>query len=364
MSTLTPHQLMLEAIHNATFPAAQLLVAKKGKIHFSKAYGQADSHTFFDIASLTKAISTASLCLLAFQENKLSPNTTLKEIFPESTLEAHQEITIMHLLEHTSGLPAWRSFYHELPRSMAGSSEAIEHTLQTCLRENIIHPVGSKSLYSDIGFLLLGFTLERIYQKNLAELFGEKIQTPLKLQNIFFAPFGARLSALAPQAPAKAAFAATQDCPWRGNIVRGFVDDANAYMLGGVAGHAGLFATAEALHIFMLQLREALQHKSSWLKPALLKELFCFERVKNRGDTFLCGWNLPSKRNSSAGKFFSKHSIGHLGFTGCSVWMDLEKDLWIILLSNRVHPSVNNQKITQFRPLLHDAVMQELAAQA
>ena len=364
MSTLTPHQLMLEAVQNATFPAAQLLVAKKGKIYFSKAYGQANSHTFFDIASLTKAISTASLCLLAFQENKLSPSTPLKEIFQESTLDVHQEITLMHLLEHTSGLPAWQSFYHEFPRSMAGSSEAIVYTLKACLRTNIIQPVGSKSLYSDIGFLLLGFALERVYHKNLAELFGEKIQTPLKLQNIFFTPFGTRPSALVPPVPAKAAFAPTQDCPWRGHIVRGSVDDANAYMLGGVAGHAGLFATAEALHIFMLQFREVLQHKSSWLKPALLKELFCFERVKNRGDTFLCGWNLPSKRNSSAGKFFSKHSIGHLGFTGCSVWMDLEKDLWIILLSNRVHPSVNNQKITPFRPLLHDAVMQELAAQA
>lgn len=364
MSSLSSHQLMLEAIQNATFPAAQLLVAKKGKIHFSKTYGQADNHTFFDIASLTKAISTASLCLLALQENKFLPSTTLKEIFPESSLAAHENITILHLLEHTSGLPAWHSFYHELPRSMAGSQEAIEHTLQACLRENIIHPVGSKSLYSDIGFLLLGFALERTYHKNLAELFVEKIQTPLKLQNIFFAPFGARLSNTVPQIPTKTVFAPTQDCPWRGNIVRGAVDDANAYMLGGVAGHAGLFSTAEALHVFMLHLREALHSKSAWLKPALLKELFCFERIKNRGDTFLCGWNLPSKRNSSAGKFFSKHSIGHLGFTGCSVWMDLEKDLWIILLSNRVHPSVNNQKITQFRPLLHDAVMQELAAQA
>lgn len=362
MRALSLHHIMLEAVQNATFPAAQLLVAKKGKIHFSKAYGQADSHTFFDIASLTKAISTASLCLLAFQEKKFTPSTTLKEIFPEGVLAAHSEITLLHLLEHASGLPAWRSFYHELPRSMAGSKSAVEHTLQACLREDIIHPVGSKSLYSDIGFLLLGFALERVYHKNLAELFVEKIQTPLKLQNIFFAPFGDRNSTLIPSIPAKAVFAPTQDCPWRNHIVRGAVDDANAFMLGGVAGHAGLFANAEALHLFMLQFREVLHGKSTWLKPALLKELFYFERIKNRGDTFLCGWNLPSKRNSSAGKFFSKHSIGHLGFTGCSIWMDLDKDLWIILLSNRVHPSVNNQKMTQFRPLLHDAVMRELAA--
>ena len=343
---------MLEATKNGTFPAAQLLYARKGEVLFSEAYGKANPQTLFDLASLTKAISTATLCLMAFQEKKMQPSTTLREIFPEASVPAHQEITVLNLLEHNSGLAAWKAFYLELPLILAGSKQAAVQMQQACLREDITHPVGSHYEYSDIGFLLLGFALEKIYQKNLAELFAEKIQKPLQLQEMFFLPFGEGASKDIPQPAANITLAPTQDCPWRGQIVQGRTDDANAYMLGGVAGHAGLFANAPAVHNFLCHFRKILKVENT---------LFDFKRVKNRGDTFLCGWNLPSKRNSSAGKYFSKHSLGHLGFTGCSMWMDLEKDLWVILLTNRVHPDVNNQKIKHFRPLLHDAVLRELA---
>jgi CubicO group peptidase (beta-lactamase class C family) len=153
--------------------------------------------------------------------------------------------------------------------------------------------------------------------------------------------------------------AATQRCPWRKRVLEGEVDDDNAYAMGGVAGHAGLFSNARDIHLLISRLRVCYLGADTFVPSALARGFF--ERQKTAaGGTYALGWDTPSAENSSSGRRFSTHSIGHLGFTGASIWWDLEKDCYIILLTNRVHPSRENEKIKDFRPLIHDLVMTSL----
>ena len=330
---------MQQAIVQRVFPAAELLVAKQHKVIHHQHYGNARKSTFFDIASLTKPICTATLAALFIKEKVLKPSDTIHNWLGVRAAKAiHKKITIEHLLNHKSGLPAWQPFYQGLPLEMIGSPAAHDFILEACLQEETIEPIGTKTIYSDIGYIILGEILVEVGNETLSSLFTKKVSTPFKLADTFFNNNSKNL--------AKKHFAPTEDCPWRKRVLQGEVDDQHAAALGGTAGHAGLFSKASDIHQFF----------STWLKM----HSFDFAKVKNRGDAFLDGWNLPSKRNSTAGSFFSKNSIGHLGYTGCSIWSDLEKDCWIILLSNRVNLTSTNKKIQAFRPAIHDLVMQEL----
>jgi CubicO group peptidase (beta-lactamase class C family) len=155
-------------------------------------------------------------------------------------------------------------------------------------------------------------------------------------------------------------FAATEDCRWRKKVVRGFVHDENAYSLGGYSGHSGLFGTAEDVFTLVNLLSMHFHgERSDYLRTETVRSFFSRQNIVN-DSTWALGWDTPSTEASSAGQYFSAHSVGHLGFTGTSVWMDLEKDVIVVFLTNRVHPTRDNEKIKAFRPVLHDLIMEEL----
>jgi CubicO group peptidase (beta-lactamase class C family) len=155
-------------------------------------------------------------------------------------------------------------------------------------------------------------------------------------------------------------FAPTEDCPWRERVIHGEVHDQNAYALGGVAGHAGLFSTCGDIHSIVSELIKCYEGKSDWLENEVVREFIPEGKEKPFGNQFVLGWNRPSRENSASGHFFSPNSIGHLGYTGCSLWIDLTNKFWMILLTNRIHPSTTNQMIASFRPQIHDLAYNEL----
>lgn len=348
---------MNQAIRDGVFPGAALLVCKQGEIVLRQFYGSRSlipapepvtEDTLFDIASLTKPVATGSLALAAIQEKRLSLDDRLARYFGDIP-EGKKPITIAHLLAHTSGLPDWKPYYEivarEHPRSR-GKAANRKYFQPKILNEPLAAGVGEKRIYSDLGYLLLGFLLEDTYKKPLDLLFEEKIARPLDLSHTSYLPIG--------QSRPDAVCAATENSAWRKKLIVGEVHDDNAYMLGGVAGHAGLFSTVDDLHAFLsaFEVGYRMGHRL-FSQDAVLKFVGAERNIK-------LGWDTPALENSQAGSYFSKNSIGHLGYTGCSMWADLEKDFHVILLTNRVHPSAQNDRIKEFRPKIHGLLNETL----
>lgn len=362
MSTPRIDSEMEQALSEKVFPGAALLVASKGEVLYRKFFGHATlipkeepvtEKTIFDVASLTKPVATAALAMLAVREKGLSLNSQISKYFSVFDAEDKSKITIRHLLKHTSGLPAWRPYFEDIRKEhpeLVGQRESRAIYVAKISEEALERPVAYQRIYSDLGFILLGILLEDFCKKSIDWLFGEKIVGPLDLKNTFFVPAGAALTR--PQED----FAATEDSAWRGKLIRGEVHDDNAYVLGGVAGHAGLFSTADDLHRFLVTIEQALREGHPLLPQELATD-FLGPKVKLK-----LGWDTPLLDGSQAGKYFSRNSIGHLGYTGCSFWADLEMDFHVILLTNRVHPSSQNEAIQSFRPKIHDVIYEELIA--
>lgn len=375
-----------DAIADGVFPSADLLVAKGGEALFQARYGDAREHTCFDISSLTKPVSTATLAMMLTAEGLLTLDDTVYQWLAGARQPAHKQMTVRMLLDHTSGLPAWQPYYRELPLSLVGTDAGKRLVLDACYAEELVAAPGAKTLYSDLGYILLGEIIEQAGGAPLDTLFAQRIARPLELHDTFFvrsigAPVitGRRTTTtpdqhvptpkhgIAAERPAQRAgehrrFAATEDCPWRERVVHGEVHDPNAYALGGVAGHAGLFATAADLHRFVQALVACRDGASPFIPQEVVRRFIPEETRRPAGDAYALGWNRPSRRDSAAGHRFSPDSIGHLGFTGCSMWIDLAQDFWIILLTNRVHPTTTNEKIKGFRPRIHDLIVDELIA--
>ncbi|MBM3225724.1 MAG: serine hydrolase, partial [Candidatus Tectomicrobia bacterium] len=237
-----------------------------------------------------------------------------------------------------------------------------QHAVQGILQAPLAYTPGTQTVYSDLGFMILADLLERRYQQALDRLFLEQVAQPLGLHNTAYRPLCATplASALPPAAAgANPGCAATENCPWRGRVLAGEVHDENAWAMGGVAGHAGLFATAADLWHFTQALLEAAAGRSAWLPAALLQE--SWQRCSTSpGTTRALGWDTPTPGRSSSGDYFSASSIGHLGFTGCSIWIDRVRQITVILCTNRVHPSRHATGITRVRPAVHNLIMHAL----
>lgn len=217
---------------------------------------------------------------------------------------------------------------------------------------------GRKALYSDLGFILLGEAVERLSGKSFDRFCRNEIFEPMGLSFTFFVDLNSPES----RPGAGLTMAATEDCPWRGKILCGEVHDDNACAMGGVAGHAGMFSSASDVHCFIRFLGRCLDGAEPEFLPApVVREFLEAERTLP-GQTHVLGWDTPSPEGSSSGRHFSPRTVGHLGFTGTSIWWDLERDIHVVFLTNRVHPSRNNPAIRKFRPLVHDAVMEGLPA--
>ncbi|HEX5037761.1 MAG TPA: serine hydrolase [bacterium] len=360
MSSSLIDDLMREAIGRGDFPGAALLVAKGGDVLHRGFYGNATllpkpepatESTLWDIASLTKPLAAASLAMVSVREKGLSLSSAVSKLLPALDDEEKSKITVRHLLKHTSGLPAWKPYYEEIARErpeLVGKRESRPVYVEKISAEALEAPIAYRRIYSDLGFILLGILLEEFWEKGLDDLFAEKIAGPLGLRNTFYVPVGAG----SPRPYTE--FAATERSEWRRGLIRGEVHDDNAYTLGGVAGHAGLFSTVDDLHAFADAFARG--HREG---HALFSKDIVDEFVGAKTSAKL-GWDTPSPEGSQAGRYFSRHAIGHLGYSGGSLWMDLEKDFHVVLLTNRVHPTSQNEAIKAFRPKIHDLIFEEL----
>ena len=365
-------ELLESAIKAKVFPGAVALVAQEGKVVFFEHVGHRSlvpervpmaRDTIFDLASLTKVFATTPAIMRLVDEEKLNLDQSLAEVLPKEALGDKRDLTLRLLLTHSAGLLDWKPFYEKLR----------DHPLQDrkrLLREWIIeepfaYEPAKGNLYSDLGFMLLEWVIEEKAEENLSEFVEKHFYGPLGLKRTFFRgtseegnpprpPFtkGGKISA--------EEFAATEDCPWRMRVLQGEVHDDNAWTLGGYSGHAGLFSTAEEIYVMANMLREHYSGKrNDFFKPETVREFFRRHEIV-KGSDWALGWDTRVLEGSSAGKYFSRDSVGHTGFTGTSIWMDLKKDVIAILLTNRVHPKRDNDKIKQFRPLFHDSIMEEL----
>ncbi|WP_179130851.1 serine hydrolase domain-containing protein [Candidatus Entotheonella palauensis] len=347
-----------QTIADGLVPGAVICVGHGGQLVWHQAYGAAATtpawrpmhiDTIFDIASLTKVIATTSLVLCAYHEGICHLDDRLNRFdWGTSLPPALGEITLRQLTTHTGGFQAWCPLYETL---LPTSPDAVPHILA----QPLAYPPGTQVRYSDLGFILLGCLLERQYGQPLSSLFLDKVAQPLGLGPIAYRP----RHGPSPLPDPPSAYAATEACDWRGRVLVGEVHDENAWAMGGVAGHAGLFATAKAVWQFAQALLDTAAGHQSWLPPELLRQSWQ-RQPWPAGSTRAVGWDTPSAVGSTAGEYFSPHSIGHLGFTGTSLWIDPDRDVIVVLCTNRVHPSREATGIRRLRPEVHNLVMQEL----
>lgn len=344
---------MESAVKSSVFPGAVLLVSKNADILLHRAFGVADlsslepvsSDTLFDLASLTKPLATTMAVLHLVQEKKLFLDKNLGDFFFGIVGPDKAGITIDDLLRHCSGLPAHRPFYEDLVK--ISKKERRENLRKWILNEELVYQPRANELYSDLGFILLAWVVERIAGQRLDFYVKDKIYIPLGLDTLRFREVGN---------PLVQGVAATENCPWRGLILKGEVHDDNAWAVGGIEGHAGLFGTAFDVWVLLKEIMDALSGKTNLIDKDILGKLI----FKKSGFERVAGFDTPSGKNSSSGHFFSSNSLGHLGFTGTSFWMDPLQQVIVVLLTNRVHPSRSNQKLRKFRPFIHDLIMESV----
>lgn len=347
-------------------PGAVVCVAHRGEVVWHEAYGAAAwvperramrRETLFDVASLTKVMATTPLALAAQRDGVLQLDDPLRRFYPAVPGDVGT-VTLRQLLSHSGGFADWLPLYAELgPNGTARQRR--QRAAALILRQPLAYEPGHTSVYSDLGFIVLGDILETCYEQPLDALFEQLVARPLGLHRVAYRPLNTSLA----DADKPSAFAATERCDWRGRVLSGEVHDANAWAMGGVAAHAGLFATAAGVWEFGRAMLEAAAGRRDWLPPALLRQSWQRQTVPP-GTTRALGWDTPTPGRSSAGSFFSANAIGHLGFTGCSFWIDLEQQVSVVLCTNRVHPARQANGIVRLRPRVHDLVMHALGVTA
>jgi serine-type D-Ala-D-Ala carboxypeptidase len=371
------------AIAGGVFPGAVALVAQRGRIVALEHLGHRSlipepmpvaEDTIFDLASLTKPLAT-TLCIMKLaDQGRILLDQTLAETIPGGDLGDKGKLTLRLLLSHSAGLTDWKPFYEKL---MNHPPESRKRVLRRwIIEEPFAYEPGKGNVYSDLGFMLLEWVIEEQTSQTLSRYAHEQFYGPLGLKRTFFrgaegagnplgAPFpgGGKGTSVVDgigSGYSKGEFAATEDCPWRKRLLQGEVHDDNAWALGGCSGHAGLFSTAEEVYILADMLREHFYGvRTDVFKPQTVREFFRRQDMV-KGSDWALGWDTRAPEGSSAGKYFSRDSVGHTGFTGTSLWMDLEKDVIAILLTNRVHPKRDDDRMKRFRPVFHDAVMEAL----
>ncbi len=359
--------LMEEALAKQIFPGAVIGISKyyDGKIEkkLIVSYGttsnteqkkRMEKNVFFDLASLTKPLSTTLAILCLLKEKKVYLDEKLSSLLERKITKDKRDITLKHLLNHSSGLPAYKPYFKDLIN--IPFQQRNKTLLTWILEENLDNSPGTHSIYSDLGFMLLGGIVEVKSKEKINLFVREKIYKPLGLhKGIFYKPLteGGK-SILAKEK----IFSSTEICPWRGRELCGEVHDDNAYTLGGVSGHAGLFGNIESVLHLTTSLLEQWKDRSehpNYLNSDL-QEILKKQKV-DKESTWALGFDTPAKTGSSSGKYFSAGSAGHLGYTGTSFWIDPVREMAIVLLTNRVHPRRDNEKIKEFRPVFHDTVI-------
>lgn len=315
--------------------------------------------TLFDVASLTKAF-TASAALRLVARGELELATRVRELVPGLGDAPTGRATLEQLLAHEAGFADWLPLFRELGPDVRGTRAGASQLTDLVLKVPARDEPGRAAVYSDLGFIVLGRAIELATGDELDSVIAREVTEPLGLTSISYRTirlrqgFGGTDVVEAPPDHSGTDVAATEDCPWRGRVLQGEVHDDNAWAMGGVAGHAGLFATAAAVARLGVAWLEALEG-GDWLPPELAR-LAVSRRPLGRG----LGWDLKSEQGSTAGDRMGARSFGHLGFTGCSLWVDPDAAVAVALLTNRVHPTRLNEAIREIRPAFHDALVRAL----
>lgn len=355
--------LLRLAVEAHAFPGAAIEVGRHDGPLWNAAFGGltfdplapfTTPATIFDLASLTKVIATATLTMGALEAGRIDLADPLTRWLPRWRGDDRQDVTIRELLTHSSGLSAYLPFY----RDHTGRPE-FEHAICTLPLE---YAPRTRSVYSDLGFILLGFILEDAYAgtdarpvtpgafnpaASLPEQF-HRVATCITAEPLQFNPPRGWRPRCAP----------TELDPWRGRLLTGEVHDENCWALGGAAGHAGLFGTSGAVGAFARAILRTIRGERVLASPDRMRAFIT--RCGVPGSSRALAWDtmLPT---SSCGTRMSPTAIGHTGFTGTSLWIDWERDLYVVLLTNRVHPTRENNKIQEIRRRVHEAVLSESA---
>lgn len=343
-------------VEEKSIPGAVALVGTPRETYGPRAFGWAslepeqrlmEPDTLFDLASVTKVVATSAVAWRLLDEGYIRLDDPVTLFLPEygsrdrgSSRAWKEQVTLRHLLTHTSGISGWEPLYTH-PGTAADR-------LQRLLRYPIQQPPGERVVYSCLGFILLGMILEVVTRTPLDQATRQLVLEPLEMQATGFRP--------GPDQRARAA--ATEFSEDVGTILQGVVHDENARSLDGVAGNAGLFGTAEDLGRFAREVLRSLRGEPALWSQAVMQRATRSLTPGKEEDRGL-GWHIHGGRPfSPAGDLFSPTSFGHTGFTGTSLWVDPERELFAVLLTNRVHPSRENQAHLRLRPLFHNAVAQ------
>jgi CubicO group peptidase (beta-lactamase class C family) len=345
------YSVLDQAIREQAFPGAVFGVLAEGEVVALDGVGAftydpqaalVTPSTVYDLASVTKVIATTSMAMLLYQNGALALDRPLVHFLPgfaqgEAAGSARHQVTLRMLLAHASGLPGYARLFE-------GAANR-EELLAACLRLPLQSPPGSQAEYSDPGFILLGQVIEGIAGEGLEAFCAREVFIPLCMTSTCFRPPGDWRPAIPPT---------EEDLAFRHRVIQGEVQDENCFVLGGIGGHAGLFSNA----LDALLYADGLLDEGRLFSPETV-QLFTTRAQLPPDSSRALGWDTPSQPSSS-GKFFSRHSAGHLGYAGTSLWIDFEHHMAVVLLTNRTWPHRQSQAIRKVRPAFHDAVMKAL----
>lgn len=337
--------LLRQGIRDSAFPGAIAVVGTKDGAVVVSAVGQLDwgpspapsDSTLWDLASLTKVVGLTSAMMLLVESHQVDLDAPVQRYLSEFRGRGKEGVTVRHLLTHSSGLPAWRPLYKESESPAAAMALSIATPLDTA--------PGIRMVYSDLGAILLGEIVTRVGGQPFDAFVRERVFQPLGMRETMFRPADSLRDRIAP----------TEVDPWRQRHLRGEVHDENAYALGGVSSHAGLFSSARDLvRLARMYLEGGVIDGRRFLSAGTIASFTAVEdsTLSHRA----LGWETPNGTNS-AGRLMSKKAFGHTGFTGTSIWMDPERGVFVLLLTNRVNPTREHRGITAVRVAVADAAM-------
>jgi CubicO group peptidase (beta-lactamase class C family) len=332
-------EIIQSAIKDSAFPGSVVLVSKEGKVIYEKAFGHltyddtsaaVTKNTIYDIASLTKVIASTTAVMICYDKNLFSLDDPVAKYITEFSQNGKEKVTIKNLLLHNSGLPAFKRFYNNY--------SSADEIINDIYKMPLSYETESKTVYSDLGFITLQKIIEQVTGKEFDVFCKEEIFIPLQMNSTFFNPPDSLQYKIAPT---------EYDNSWRNKLVWG----ETSVLLNGVAGHAGLFSTAQDIsNLLILLLNDGAFDGNQIIKSATYSDK----------STRALGWDTKSGEGSSAGELFDTTSFGHTGFTGTSVWVDPTREIFVVLLTNRVYPTRENKKLYKVRPALHNAVINTL----
>jgi len=364
--------LIQQGIADSVAPGMAVYIARDGEVLASRGFGQftydrnspeVTRETIFDMASITKVMSTTPLAMQMYEQNLLHLDSPVSAYIPEFSGGMKDSVKIRHLLTHSSGLPAYLQFWILTGAKMNlvqqffnlikfwDVADYPQEVLDIIKHTNLVYTPGDSSIYSDLGIILMGHILEKIVHKPLDRLVQDRIYTPLGMEETRYVPARRIWEEIAPT---------EYDRNYRNEQIQGEVHDENAAVLGGVAGHAGLFSTIDDMGRYaQMYLSNGYYDGKKYYKSSTIEKFTARQNIVE-GSTRALGWDTVSDSGSLFGEYFSPQAFCHTGYTGTSIVIDPEYDVIVILLTNRVYPTRNNWKISEFRPKFHNTVMEAL----